>query len=98
MFAIDKFRLVGEVAEFKLTSANGNEVTRVFCPRCGSPIFGRNSGMIGFVTVTMGTLDESSEVRPQVIVFARNKKPWDVMNETLPTFETQPDWKPAKGL
>jgi hypothetical protein len=32
---------------------------------------------------------------PQVVVFARNKKPWDVMDETLPTYETQPDWTPA---
>ena len=43
MFAADRFRLTGQVAEYKLMSDNGNEVTRVFCPACGSPIFGRNS-------------------------------------------------------
>jgi hypothetical protein len=98
MFPIDMFRLAGEVSEFELISANCNEVTRVFCPRCGSPVYGRNSAMIGFVTITLGTLDESDELKAEVAVFARNKKPWDVMDETIPTFDAQPDWKPADGL
>ena len=89
---------MGDVAEFELISDNCNQVTRVFCPRCGSQIYGRNSGMIGFVTITLGTLDESGEFKPQVAVFARNKKPWDVMDETIPTFAAQPDWKPEDGL
>ncbi len=98
MFPVDKFRLTGQVAEYKLKSEKGNEVTRVFCPACGSPILGRNGGMIGFVTITLGTLDDSSEFEPQVVVFARNRKPWDVMDQSLPTFEAQPDWKPADGV
>lgn len=98
MFPIDRFRLAGEIAEFKLISANSNEVTRVFCPRCGSPIFGRNSAMVGFVTITLGTLDEADELKPEVAVFARSKKPWDVLDESIPTFDAQPDWTPADGL
>jgi hypothetical protein len=98
MFPDDKFRLVGEIAEFKLVSDNGNEVTRVFCPKCGSPILGRNSGMVGFVTITLGTLDEPSGLSPQVVVFARNRKTWDVVEAALPTFDAQPVWKPEHGI
>ena len=94
MFPVDQFRLTGHVAEYKLKSDNGNEVTRVFCPTCGSSILGRNTAMMGFLTITLGTLDDSSEFEPKVAIFARNRKPWDAMDERLPTFEAQPDWKP----
>jgi hypothetical protein len=97
MFPTSRFQLKGTVGEYLLESEAGNEVTRVFCPSCGSPILGRNSGMPGFVTVSLGTLEDSSEFEPAVVVFARNRKPWDVMDETIPTFDAQPSWRPEKG-
>ncbi len=98
IFPVERFRLQGQVAEFRLQSERGTEVTRVFCPTCGSPILGRNSGMAGFVTIALGTLDHSSDFEPQVIIFARNRKPWDNMDESLPAFASQPDWKPTDEL
>jgi hypothetical protein len=98
MFAVNNFRMEGQTAEYSLESNQGNQVTKVFCPTCGSPIVGRNSGMDGYVTISLGSLDDSSMLEPQVVVFARNKKPWDVMDETLATFQTQPDWKPGDGV
>ncbi|PCI51008.1 MAG: hypothetical protein COB49_03130 [Alphaproteobacteria bacterium] len=34
--------------------------TRVFCPACGSSLYGRNSGAEEYLTITPGTLDDSS--------------------------------------
>ncbi len=98
MFSADNFSLTGKVAEYKLMSNNGNEVTRVFCPACGSSLYGRNSGAEEYLTITLGTLDDSSRFEPDVTVFARNRKSWDVMDEAIPTFGTQPAWKPNDGL
>ena len=98
MFPVERFRLTGQVAEYTLTSEKGTAVTKVFCPACGSPILGRNSGMVGFVTITLGTLDDASEFEPQVAIFARNRRPWDVMDESLPTFAAQPDWQPGDDV
>lgn len=98
MFAVENFRMEGKTAEYSLESNQGNQVTKVFCPTCGSPIVGRNSGMDGYVTISLGSLDDSSMLEPQVVIFARNKMPWDVMDETLPTIQTQPDWKPGDGV
>ena len=95
MFPVDRFRLTGVVAEHKLTSDNGNEVTRAFCPACGSPIFGRNTAMDGYLTITLGTLEDSAAFEPGVVVFARNRKPWDAMDPSVPTFDAQPGWKPG---
>ncbi len=60
----------------------------------GSPLFGRNTRMPGFVTATVGTLDDLDAVRPELAIFLRSKRRWDVLDESLPSFETQPDWKP----
>jgi hypothetical protein len=98
MFPANKLAVRGEVAEFRLRSEAANAVTRTFCPRCGSPLFGQNSGMDGFVTVSVGTLDDPNGVVPQVVVFARSRRHWDAMGASLPAFDTQPDWRPEDGV
>lgn len=98
MFPADVVRVFGPVTEFALVSAGNGVVTRTFCPTCGSPLFGRNTGMPGFLTVTVGTLDDPDGVTPQVVVFARSRCRWDPSDPTLPTFATQPDWKPEDGV
>ncbi len=98
MFALDDFKITGKIAEYKLEADNGREITRVFCPKCGSSILGRNNETPDHISITLGTLDDSSTFKPQAVVFARNRKAWDVMDEDLPTFETQPDWKPGDAV
>ncbi|HEY8123692.1 MAG TPA: GFA family protein [Myxococcota bacterium] len=97
MYASDRVRLTGEVTEFRLTSEAGNEVTRVFCPKCGSPILGRNSGMPGFVTLSLGVFDDSSAFDPQVAIFTRSRRPWDALSDAVDCFAAQPEWKPAEA-
>jgi hypothetical protein len=94
MFPMDRFSIRGPVREYRLKSEAENEVTRVFCPSCGSPIRGRNTAMPGFVTISLGTLDDSSMFEPVVTIFARNRKPWDAMDDSIATFEAQPQWRP----
>lgn len=52
--------------------------------------------MPGFMTVTLGTLDEPDLLTPQVTIFARTRRHWDVMDTTLATFDAQPNWKPIE--
>ncbi len=78
MFRDEQIRLTGNVAEYKYKADSGHEVTRVFCPTCSSSILGHNTGMMGFSTITLGTLDDSSEFEPQVTIFARNRKAWGI--------------------
>lgn len=97
MFPVSHLTTTGRLAEFKLQSNNGNEVTRVFCPSCGSPLWGRNTAMPGFVTISLGTFEDASSFAPSVTIFARNRWPWDVMDDALATFDAQPQWQPADG-
>src|SRR5213596_2842825 len=79
MFEAAGITITGEPAAYKLTSDAGNTVTRLFCSACGSPLFGKNSGMPGVMTVSLGALDDPDGLVPQVAVFARTRRAWDVM-------------------
>ena len=96
MFPSAEVRLSGETAEFRGTSEAGNQVTRVFCPRCGSPILGRNTGMPGFVTLSLGAFEDASAFEPAVAIFTRSRRPWDLLSEAIPHFDVQPTWRPAE--
>ncbi len=99
MFSNDKFQMTGLVETFKLQSHNGKEVTevtRVFCPSCGSSIYGCNTGSKGFLAICLGTFDDSSEFVPSVTIFSCDRKPWDMMDVSIETFETQPYFNPGK--
>jgi hypothetical protein len=97
MFAEPAVRLSGRVGAFELVSEAGNTVTRLFCATCGSPLFGKNTGMPGFMTVMAGTLDKPDDLVPQVAIFARSRRTWDVIDTELATFDAQPAWQPADG-
>jgi hypothetical protein len=97
MFPVAQIRVEGELSEFQLVAESGNTVTRSFCGGCGSPLFGRNTGMAGVMTVCVGTLDDPAAVTPQLTVFARSRNHWDAFDSGLPTYEAQPAWKPRDG-
>jgi hypothetical protein len=97
MFAEAAIRITGTPAIYTMASDAGTTVTRLFCNRCGSPLFGKNSGMPGFMTVMMGTLDSSEGLSPQVAIFTRTRRSWDALDPSIESFETQPDWKPDSG-
>lgn len=98
MFPDDGIRMNGELAAYSMKSEAGNTVTRLFCGLCGSPLFGKNTGMPGFMTVSLGTVDSSDELTPQVAIFARTRRHWDMMDATLPTFDAQPGWTPTDSI
>jgi len=42
-----------------------------------------------------GAMYNSSDLEPGVVVFARNRKPWDAIDESMPTFDAQPSFNPG---
>lgn len=98
MFAQADVRLTGTVSSYAMQSEADSTVTRLFCGTCGSPMFGSNTAMPGFMTVSLGTLDVSEDLKPQVVIFARTRRAWDVMDLSLATYDAQPGWKPGNGI
>jgi len=80
----EALRVTGETASYDDTSDRGTVVRRVFCPRCGSPIFSDPEARPGMAVLKAGTLDDTSWLDPKVHVWIESamafvKIPDDVM-------------------
>lgn len=82
--------VTGNLASYEYRADSGNAATKYFCPVCGSNLYGKTSGMPGALIVRVGALDDSSDFRPQVTVFEKRLRPWDMKAEGIPAFEAMP--------
>ncbi|MCU7940810.1 MAG: GFA family protein [gamma proteobacterium symbiont of Bathyaustriella thionipta] len=83
-------RIEGETSHYDSTTDTGSIITRHFCPKCGSRLFGENNAAANIIAVTAGTLDESHWFKANAIVYNKRKPMWDIMDENIPTFEEMP--------
>lgn len=94
MFASDAVSVHGKLSEFKYVSDNGSDVTKAFCPTCGSPVYGTNSRMPDHLTLSLGTMDAAAELNVEVVIFEGDKQHWDGLGGDVVRFTAQPDWSP----
>ena len=83
----DQISITGKTTEFAAPAESGNINTRVFCPICGSRLFGRNSARPGMIGVHAGSMDTTENISPSVLVYARNRRSWDNFPEDLKVFD-----------
>jgi hypothetical protein len=81
IFARDRVRLTGAATGSYESSP---EITRHFCPRCGSPVFSEEEGEIN---VYLGSLDEAERFAPSYELFALRRLPWLPETPEIRTFE-----------
>ncbi len=89
-FSKDKVSIEGETSSFTTQADDGPEITRHFCPDCGSRLYGTNNVNTGLISISVGCLDDHSWFTPQAIVYNKRKPAWDCMDTSLPTFEEMP--------
>jgi len=75
---------------FKHKSDSGSDMEKLFCPDCGSQMFGRNSNRPGVVSVRAGVLDQSDLVKPAVNVYLSSKIPSTPIDPELKGFDKMP--------
>lgn len=80
----------GSVAEHTKKADSGNEVTRQFCPICGTHLFAKSSGRPQFRVVRTGNLDEPSSVHPGMNIWAASAPRWACLDPVLERVEHQP--------
>ncbi len=83
-------KISGELAEYAVVADSGNTNTRIFCPKCGGRLFGRNSAREGVIGIQAGALDNPQNIKPAVVVYTKDKREWDVLDENLTAFEAGP--------
>jgi len=63
---------------------------RVFCRRCGSPLFKRDANNPAQVRLRLGCLDTEISERPLMHVFVGEKPAWSEITDDLRQFEKAP--------
>ncbi len=69
---------------------SGNEITRVFCGDCGSPLYVQVSTRPDIVGIRVGSLDGPSGFRAEADIFVKSAQPWDHMDPALLKYPTYP--------
>lgn len=82
--------VTGALAEYTRRADSGNEVTRQFCPSCGSQLFARSSARPQLRVVRIGCLDDPSSVRPTMNIWAASAPAWACLDPELERVDHQP--------
>ena len=86
----DQFDVQGEVRFFVKPADSGNQISRGFCPNCGSAVYSRNSAMPGMLFVRASSLDDADRFEPGMIVYRSRAPKWSAMDPDLPAFDEMP--------
>ncbi|WP_225205126.1 GFA family protein [Novosphingobium huizhouense] len=81
----------GETISGTVLAASGARVTHHACPFCLTRLYTVNERRPDWPTIRAGTRDDSPEIVPAFHVWVRDKQPWIVLPQDVPTFETQPE-------
>lgn len=86
----DSLEVAGDLAEYTNEADSGNQLTRQFCPRCGTHLFGISSARPHFRVVRTGSLDDPSSITPGVNIWTTSAPHWAHLDHALEQVERQP--------
>ncbi|MEK8026791.1 GFA family protein [Pseudaquabacterium rugosum] len=92
LFPTAAIEITGTPAAHVRAADSGNQVTRRFCPACGSQLFSDSSGRPGSTVVRLGVLDEPSALRPTAQIWTASAPTWACLD---PALEAHPKAAPA---
>ena len=87
----DALDVTGPLTAWSRHSDKGVTNTRHSCADCGNIIYGVDDSGMELAKVQAGLLEDTSQVEPEVYLFARSKQPWVTLPEHAKPFDTQPD-------
>jgi hypothetical protein len=84
--AADFHVVSGTPSGFTKRGESGSELTRHFCPQCGSPIFTSSPKHPEYVYVKAGTLDDPTVVEPTHQNWVASAVPWSQIDRDIASF------------
>ena len=86
----DALEVSGELTAWSRTSDKGTTNTRYSCADCGNIIYGIDDSGMNLAKLQAGLLEDTSDVEPEVYLFARSRQPWVALPTKARPFDTQP--------
>jgi len=91
LMSTDSVAVSGKTKGHTRQAASGSEITRYFCPQCGTPLFARTARAPLLALVPAGLFDRPDWFSPSQAIFSRTHLDWDTLDETLPHYDTYRD-------
>ena len=88
----------GGVRRYTTIADSGRQITREFCPNCGSPLFTRAEECPDLVFLKAGCLDEPELIKPSHHTWAEYAVPWAYPDENLPSYPEGSDNAKSRRL
>ena len=86
-----QFRITkGAPKTYIAKSDAGNEISRVFCGNCGTPLCVQVATRPDLVGLRVTTFDDPSFFKPDADIFTKSAQPWDHFDPAVPKFDTYP--------
>ena len=85
--------VTGDVTETLRTADSGEQKLKGFCGSCGSPLYNKPLSKPDMLGVYVGTLDDPSGFKPELVMFASRGHAWDHLDPALPKL---PNMRPSK--
>ncbi|MBL8551804.1 MAG: GFA family protein [Hyphomonadaceae bacterium] len=79
--------LTGEPKRFTNAGASGGAVTRHFCADCGGRLYTAGDLPGDIIMVQAGSLDDPNIVKPERVIYVKDKVAWDFFDPALPQHE-----------
>jgi hypothetical protein len=92
--ARSEFHLLGGADTLREFESSPGKL-RVFCSRCGSPIYAYLAASPEVLRIRLGTLDTPFSKTPRAHTWVSDKAPWEPITDGLPQF---PEWAPRSVL
>jgi len=86
----DAVAITGDMTRYTVTGDSGGEVTRSFCPKCGTTLLSEATALAGTRIMKAGTLDDPSAFQPQMVIYHKSAQDWDAMPDDLQAFPEMP--------
>ncbi|MBT4521009.1 MAG: GFA family protein, partial [Halieaceae bacterium] len=80
----------GETAAYTKAADSGNTISRVFCPRCGTPLWWTGQGFPNLVVLTLSSLDEPDAFSPSRELWTDSAVSWCRIREGIEQFTGRP--------
>lgn len=97
VFSADALEVHGELTEYAKTADSGNTISRLFCPRCGSHVYGHTSSRPHLRVVRVGGLDDPSSLAPQQNIWTSRAPDWACLDPAIEQVLAQPVPPPPSG-
>lgn len=77
----------GQTRSFTRIADSGSEISRHFCPTCGTPLFGLTARSPGLILLPVGLFDNPDWFAPGQAIFSRTHLDWDTLPD-IPRYDT----------